>query len=357
MIIAATAWLGFLQVREVHFGLGVPDEKLNRMFAGKDGWIGADCATSVPVTPSSRWWLFSDTWIGKVKAGSRTEATIVNNTAAWQDDSNVSFVVRKEATEKPQALLTPNSGSGWFWMGPGTLYDHKLYVLLTQVEKTDPTTVFGFKSTGLWLGTVDRPSQDPADWTAKLLKVPFARFEAKREISFSFGLCKTGKWMMVYGTDEDVRPTGKDRYLLAARCPLENMQAFDKWQFWTGTGWSMDPGECRRTVGNMASDGSVSYLPKLGVYALVYTENGLSPRILVRTSASPVGPWSAPTEVYRCPDGDNDKNVFCYQARNHPELARGNELVLSYCTNSFDFSEVVRNANLYFPQFVRVPIK
>ena len=105
----------------------------------------------------------------------------------------------------------------------------------------------------------------------------------------------------------------------------------------------------------MASDGSVSYLPELRRYVLVYTEDGLSPRILARTSKSPEGPWSPPTDVYRCPEGA-DKGVFCYQARNHPELAHGNELVIGYCTNSLDFWQVARDAKLYVPRFVRVSL-
>jgi hypothetical protein len=105
----------------------------------------------------------------------------------------------------------------------------------------------------------------------------------------------------------------------------------------------------------MASDGSVSYLPGLKRYVLVYTEDGLSPRILARTSKKPEGPWSPPTKIYSCPEGAQ-KGVFCYAARNHPELARGDELVISYCTNTFDFWQVLRDAKLYVPRFIRVSL-
>ena len=48
-------------------------------FRQQDGWIGADGAYSVAVSPQRTIWLFSDTWIGKVRDGRRTDATMVNN--------------------------------------------------------------------------------------------------------------------------------------------------------------------------------------------------------------------------------------------------------------------------------------
>jgi hypothetical protein len=107
----------------------------------------------------------------------------------------------------------------------------------------------------------------------------------------------------------------------------------------------------------MASECSVSFLPKLGRYVLVYTERGLSPKIQVRTAAKPWGEWAAATTVYRCPEMAQDKRIFCYAAKAHPELAEADELVISYVANSYDISQVVEDASLYWPRFVRVQVK
>jgi hypothetical protein len=344
------------QIPHIQFEKAVPDEHLNRLFQNEEGWVGADGAFSVPTGKSSSLWLFSDTWIGKIKDGSRVDAGIVNNTAAVFDGKSVSFNVRRSKEGKAEALVTPRDGQGWFWLGPSAIVHHKLYILLSQIVKTDESSTFGFKAVGQWLGVGSIPTQRSTRWDLEQLKVPFARFDGKRDVSFSFALFQVGSWVYIYGTDEDISPVWRERYLTVARCRSSQLTEFTKWEFWTGSGWSSDSGVCTRLVNHMASDGSVSYLKSLGLYVLVYSENGLSPRVLVRTAKAPQGPWSSSIEVYRCPEG-SVKGVYCYQARNHPELANGSQLVISYCTNTFELGQVIRDAKLYFPRFIRVAIQ
>ena len=54
-----------------------PAPELDALFQRADGWIGADGAYSVALSPQRTLWLFSDTWVGKVRDGRRTDATIV----------------------------------------------------------------------------------------------------------------------------------------------------------------------------------------------------------------------------------------------------------------------------------------
>jgi hypothetical protein len=89
-------------------------------------------------------------------------------------------------------------------------------------------------------------------------------------------------------------------------------------------------------------------------YLAVYTERGLSPRIMGRTADHPWGRWSAPAVLYECPEMSRDKKVFCYAAKAHPALSTGRDLVVSYVVNSYDFWQVAREAKLYWPRFVRV---
>jgi hypothetical protein len=106
----------------------------------------------------------------------------------------------------------------------------------------------------------------------------------------------------------------------------------------------------------MASECSVSYLAVAKRYVLVYTEGGLSDRILARSADTPVGPWSASSVVYQCPEAGWDNRIFCYGAKAHPSLAAGDELVISYIANSFDFWQVAADARIYVPRFIRVKV-
>ena len=46
---------------------------------------GPTAAYSVVLSPKRTVWLFSDTWVGKIRDGRRTDATIVNNTVGVQE--------------------------------------------------------------------------------------------------------------------------------------------------------------------------------------------------------------------------------------------------------------------------------
>jgi hypothetical protein len=81
----------------------------------------------------------------------------------------------------------------------------------------------------------------------------------------------------------------------------------------------------------------------------------------VRTAPAVTGPWSAPLEVYRPPESDEPR-VFVYAAKAHPQLVAPDaaDLVITYATNSFEFSDLFTpqgERELYWPRFVtwRVP--
>ena len=82
----------------VAFGAAQPDAEMDGRFESADGWTGGDGDYSVALTPERTLWLFSDTWVGKVREGQRVEATIVNNTLGLQDGrgAKLQFIVQQE---------------------------------------------------------------------------------------------------------------------------------------------------------------------------------------------------------------------------------------------------------------------
>jgi hypothetical protein len=335
-----------------------PYPGMNALFERKEGWIGADGAHSVDLSARRRLWLFSDTWVGQVREGKRVDATVVNNSVGVQEGSGetskVRFAVRRNADRKAGAIFTPSDGRGWFWLQAGACVDKNLFVFLSQVEKGNQTGAFGFRQVGQSLGIVSNPDDDPTLWRCEQLKLPCTIFSRERELTFGAAVLRDNDHLYVYGTDEDVKPTGRDRFLIVARVPLPRIRDFTAWRFYDGRGWNDDLRASHRMVSGMASEGSVSYLPDVKQYVLVYTDGGLSDRILARTAPAPTGPWSAPAVNYRCPEAGRDRKNFCYGAKAHPSLAHGNELVVSYVANSIDFWQVAADATIYLPRFVRV---
>ena len=49
-----------------------------------------------------------------------------------------------------------------------------------------------------------------------------------------------------------------------------------------------------------------------------------------------------------------DKGVFTYAAKAHAWAAAEDELVISYCVNSWDFARLFKDEKVYRPKFVRV---
>jgi hypothetical protein len=342
------------------FGKAEPMPELNALFESHEGWIGGDGDFSVALSPQRTLWLFNDTWVGSVLRGKRVHATMVNNTLALQighgKDAKVEFVVRKGDAGKPTAFITPVDKRGWYWPQAGAMSGDRLLMFLSQIEKNGTPGAFGFRQIGRWLGIVENSRDPPLSWHIMQRKVPCEIVNARRELAFGAAVLRDGNYLYIFGTDEDRGPFGLDRYLIAARAPVATAEDFTTWRFYHDGRWERDYHSATRMVRGMGSELSVSYLPTFKRYVLVYTENGMSPRILARTAAAPWGPWSAATTIYHCPEAGWDKKIFCYAAKAHPSLSLGDDLVVSYATNSFDFWQVMGDARLYWPRFVRVPL-
>jgi len=333
-----------------------PARDLDALFQSTDGWIGADGAYSVAVSPKRTLWLFSDTWVGKIRDGRRTDATMVNNSVGVQDgpSARLAYTIRRSADRKPVALFVPADGRGWFWPQAGTADGHRLSVFFRQVEKTQGTGAFAFRSIGLWLGTVPDAERPPESWGLEQVKSPNAIFSAERTLFWGTAVLRVGNDLYVYGADERPAKPFPDRHMVVARLPAASVADFAAWRYFREGRWDKDFRSAGHLADGMAAEYSVT--PFRGGYLAVYTELGLSPRIMGRTADHPWGPWSAPALLYECPEMGRDKNLFCYAAKAHPGLSSNREIVISYVVNAFDFWQVARPAELYWPRFVRVTL-
>ena len=334
----------------------VPAPELDALFDRVDGWIGADGAYSVAISPTRTLWLFSDTWVGKISDGRRTDATIVNNSVGIQTAVNdrVNFTIARDSEDKPRALFIPSDGRGWCWLQAGAMDQGRLWLFLNQVERTNEHSVFGFSSMGLWLGSVANVEASPEQWHVEQAKMPNTVFTADRMLVWGAAVFRLGDDLYVYGTDEHRGQGTPDRRMVIARVPAASIGTFSTWRYFRDGDWGEDYRHVSPLAAEMANEYSVTCLGNR--YIAIYTERGLSPRIMGRLADCPWGPWSAPGVLYECPEMGRDKNVFCYGAKAHPGPSSGHDLVVSYVVNAFDFWQVAREARLYWPRFVRVTL-
>jgi len=188
-------------------------------------------------------------------------------------------------------------------------------------------------------------------------KIPFTYSNKSGDINFGCALFNDGKHTYIYGFREKMKGKEKIKYMVAARTGSDDILDFGKWEFYSKGKWVPNVDGADDIVENIANEYSVSYLPSFKKYVLVYSQGGFSPNILVQLSSAPYGPWEKPICVYKCPEFDKKRGVFCYAAKAHPELAKEpGELIITYADNTFEFKLLTEDASLYWPIFIRVKL-
>jgi hypothetical protein len=128
-----------------------------------------------------------------------------------------------------------------------------------------------------------------------------------------------------------------------------------QWEYFTGLGWSADPSLSARLLHGVANEYSVTRIGN--AYLLVTMDSNVpfSREIYAYVSCTPTGPWLAPKHLYTAPDYPFS-NVFTYDAHEHPEFTRNNELLVTYNVSSLNFRDIMDDVHIYRPRFIRVQI-
>lgn len=372
----------------------VADEAWNAPFTRITGWNGGDVVGSVALGDGRTLWLFGDTLFGPVADGKRVAGNVMfNNSVALQsadDARTLEFVTGPpDAQGKPTALFPPTRAADadvnlhWeaneeYWpTGGGCAVEidgkRRLYVGLFRIRKPKQDGgTWGFRRVGNSLGIIDDVGLPPDRWTTRVVALPMALGDsvtAQQSVApptaLSFGEVflpyargdETG--FLIYGVRAPVK--GR-RQLIAAFAPRNELENFARWQFFAGDErWSADAADAATLCDDIAPEFSLERLHahsprKYEGYVLVQNEPMLGPGILVRTAPSPLGPWSAPREVFRPAEVAGDKDLFSYAAKGHVALSPPGELLISYVVSAHDFWRLFREAALYRPRFIRVPL-
>ena len=237
---------------------------------------------------------------------------MVNNTIGIQSgigkDAAIRFVT--ERNNKPAVFFTNSDVKGWFWPQAGVYARDRLFVFLPLIEKTKEPGAFGFKQIGQWLAIVDNPADEPEKWRVKLRQLPMVEFAVQRQRSWGSTLLVDGDDLYVYGFDERRERGEIRRQLTVARVAVAKLEEFTAWQFRGAEGWSDKPGDAAALADGLGTEFSVSRAPGGKGYIAVYTENGLSDRIVSRFADRPEGLWSAPRVVVSLPGNGQGQRGF-----------------------------------------------
>ena len=361
LILILLLWFSALLGPAAEFSFSVkPAPELDALFQRTNGWIGADGAFTIPLSTNMTLWLFSDTFVGNIVDGKRTNVTMINNSIALQQRGGAPEFFFPGG-KKPESFIKPLDGVGYFWLMHGVRSSRGLFLLLSQVKTVQPNSAFGFRTFGLWLGQVTNPDDPLPQWRITQKKVPFARFSKQETLTFGSTVLESGGFTYVYGCSARQKSEGlfarakRTAGMVLARVPADNLDDFKSWRFFSNGEWSADPEAATPICTDAPAECSVSFLPVLNKYVLVYTA-GIGGQIVMRIAPAPTGPWSEATTLYRAPEMQWSPKVFSYAGKAHPELAGPDELIITYAANSYDFWQVIKDARLYWPRFIRVQL-
>lgn len=324
------------------------DEQYNQFFTRYAAWNGGDGVYSTPLPDGRIVWTFGDTFLGQVlpdRTRLPRQNILVRNAVMIQaGETFEGFKTLNQGANTPAAQAyfrhAKQSGSkDWYWPLDATVYDRKLQVLLSHLEKT---------GSGSW--DFKNVSIDIAIWnptTASIEKIITNKYQGPW--GYGGALCEaTDGYTYLYGLIHGKLTTN----VVVARAAKGDLTT--SWQYWNGKQWTHQPSAY--SIYKDASDQFSVF--RFGTKYYLFTQEIIfGRRLFLSESTSPIGPWTAKRLLYTVPAEHGTGKVFTYNALVHPELSRNGDLMISYCVNAAKFDDLFNSpgsADRYRPYFIRV---
>ena len=328
-----------------------PWPRADALFHSDSRWQGADDAYSVDLGDGRVLWLFGDSLITGPNGIDRSDAVLIRNSVAIQKGYNparskVDFYWR-ETGGVPDAFF-PVEGQTWLWPGDGERIGRNLLLFFMEIGPAD--NPLGFAMVGWRTVLVSNPDDPPLNWRLRWLQTPPNDFRA---MVGSGSVFARGEHLYALAYREHTRDVLLARWDLAAarRGNLEPIQ------WWCGTDRQWVPqGEMKTVPTVLFSEGqaelTVHHDPRYEGYLGIQTVGFGPAHVAMRHAPYLTGPWSDATQIH-APKETAIPDVMIYAAKAHPHLI-GADLVLTYCTNSFVYENVLKDNRLYYPRFLKI---
>jgi len=342
---------------------GSPAADLQPLFALAPPYLGADIATSFNVPslgPSFFLWLHGDTLTGALSRGvravtgmPRNSVGVLNASAGAAAPAGEAHFIRAGAGAALHAgFWEPPDARQWYWPTGGLALDGRAFVLAMRMED-GPPGLFPFQMAGFDVLDLGAPaSADPRAW-------PPPAATTLPHVNATLSL---GNAVAAAGDGFVYLLGGAGRAALMARVGEADFAAaaWGALRFWTRGAWApWEAGAPDAIFDDVPSEATL-VRHGAGFWYILTANTFLSHSVTVRTAPRPEGPWSAPADAFRIPDGQLAGGAFCYAAKAHPELtppaAAAREFVFSYMCNTPTVEGLLNRSDVYVPQLVRVAV-
>jgi hypothetical protein len=213
----------------------------------------------------------------------------------------------------------------------------------------------GFASAGYAAAVIDDPDASAEMWNPRIVDIAPSTFDAIPATA----VAQDGEYIVAVAIrQEGTHASALVRYptgLLA-----QGIVDGAEWWALDEQGWV--PESSLGAVGpafvldDAGSECSLHWDERRGSFIHIASYGFGASTIGLRTAPALTGPWSSPVVIYRPPESDGPQ-PFVYAAKAHPELVGPDaaDLVITYATNSFEFSDLFTpqgTRSLYWPRFV-----
>ena len=339
-------------------------------FSYRQGWLGGDSAYSIPLDSSSTLWLFGDTFVGKANATDRRQSVMIHNSIVLRKcrggGCTMTYWWSGMRTAHAQSFFkTPESS--YFWPLDGLDYKGKLYLFWEQMHKVGNGGAFGFDYTSVVLATVSNYLASPNHW-----RISYRTIATGNQVIPGIATALSPDYIYVFTLFRGPaqKPVPHKPFLGLLRCPLGDLASHAKSMRWdylgTGSQWlnwnpQSFPTDALQVIQGNITEASVVFHPGLQTWIASYT-NPVFPSSTASYSTAKrlEGPWTESRPLFTYPemqpaDPRHTPNVFCYAAKEHPELESNGDLAFTYACNSTDENEIMRDTRLYRPELVIKP--
>lgn len=326
----------------------------DQLFRQDSSWVGADDAYSVALGGNRTLWLFADTFIDTTHRHSRKAAKLIRNSIAIQMGDNpasaqIAFFWRKTNSGQAAAFFSEQNNE-WFWPGHGIRLQERLIIFLMRVRGT--ATGLGFEVDGWDAVLIPNPDDPPENWKLEWLNAPANAYQV---IVGSASVLQVGAHIYVFGSRESVAT----HPVFLTRWPSHEFASGDlsgiEWWDAASNAW-VRQADLKNIPAPIFNHGQTEFTVHfdswLKHYFCIQTLEFGAANIYNRRADQITGAWCEPIKLYAPPETGRP-HILIYAAKAHPQLS-GADLVLTYATNSTEFSELLNDLSIYFPRFVRV---
>jgi hypothetical protein len=320
----------------------------NRFIPAGGRFTGGDGTYSINLPDGRTVWIFGDSFIGNVTADNRrtktTPAYIRNSFVVLTPDSLITYQQGDPAEFKSMMIppeVTPTSGitelDVWYWPGDAFLENGRLNVFVSKFSQKDHSNMWAFKFEATELVEFSLPDFKPAGVHI---------FNDLDSIHFGHALHETKDYTYIYGLK-------KKPYVARAKA---GDVANGAWEFYDGENWVAEARAAKPMVDFLGSE-QFSISEWEGTYIMIIQGDALTRNVYSFTAPTPYGPWGNKQWIYETPLPDSCKSCFTYNAMAHPQFTEDKMLLISYNTNSMEMDDHYKNASIYRPRFIRVPLE